>query len=403
MTSHQLKTFNKLTSDTIKIGQVLWIPTLEEVKTLFPAPPPPLPSASPGKNKAAAGAKPAPPQPEFSPPGQEDLLLQVYLDRAQFSSGPIDGNAGPTFSRILQLYRAVHPELIDLNALKRHAEETVGSPYTRYTLKPEDFRFIEAPGTSAPLPVKKAPKSAAKPAETPPPTYGDMIAAPLLAYRTPWEFVAERFHCSETYLRQMNPRIKGDPSEGTEFQVPNVIPFEIEKVTEELKQPAAAPQSQVTAALVELSRLEVYRDGTLVAVAPIGLARPDLRGRGSWTILDFVPCPRLATLQELRNPPKSAAPVLSEDLQSVARPQTALKAILPSEQYLPPGPNNPVGILWIHLSKARSTEPLPYGLHGTSIPGRMKSQEGIGGIRLTNWDIARLARLLPPGTPLQWK
>jgi lipoprotein-anchoring transpeptidase ErfK/SrfK len=62
-----------------------------------------------------------------------------------------------------------------------------------------------------------------------------------------------------------------------------------------------------------------------------------------------------------------------------------------------------VGVVWMNLAKAKSTEPLPYGLHGTSIPNRMKTQEGIGGIRLANWDIARVVRLLPPGTPLHWK
>ena len=53
-------------------------------------------------------------------------------------------------------------------------------------------------------------------------------------------------------------------------------------------------------------------------------------------------------------------------------------------------------------SKGKNKEPLPYGLHGTSIPARMKSLEGIGGLRLTNWDIARAVRLMPAGTALQW-
>ena len=76
---------------------------------------------------------------------------------------------------------------------------------------------------------------------------------------------------------------------------------------------------------------------------------------------------------------------------------------LEKEQYLAPGPNNPVGILWINLAKAGSTDPLPYGLHGTSIPAQMGTLQGIGGLRLTNWDIARATRLIPAGTALQWK
>jgi lipoprotein-anchoring transpeptidase ErfK/SrfK len=62
-----------------------------------------------------------------------------------------------------------------------------------------------------------------------------------------------------------------------------------------------------------------------------------------------------------------------------------------------------VGIYWIDLAKADSTTPLPYGLHGTGIPNRMKTQESLGGLRLTNWDIARAVRMLPEGTPLAWK
>jgi lipoprotein-anchoring transpeptidase ErfK/SrfK len=62
-----------------------------------------------------------------------------------------------------------------------------------------------------------------------------------------------------------------------------------------------------------------------------------------------------------------------------------------------------VGILWINLAKSNSTEPLPYGLHGTSIPDQMNIEESIGGLRLTNWDIARAVRHLPSGTPLEWK
>ena len=58
------------------------------------------------------------------------------------------------------------------------------------------------------------------------------------------------------------------------------------------------------------------------------------------------------------------------------------------------GPNNPTGILWINLAKGSDPKALPYGLHGTSIPGAMTKQESIGGFRLTNWDIARAVRRL---------
>jgi lipoprotein-anchoring transpeptidase ErfK/SrfK len=130
-------------------------------------------------------------------------------------------------------------------------------------------------------------------------------------------------------------------------------------------------------------------------------ARPGLHGRNFWTILDVIPRPRLATFQKERIERTQKAGSYTSANQEIA---TALpKAVLSSEQYLAAGPRNPVGILWINLAKSQSTEPLPYGLHGTSIPDQMSLEQSIGGLRLTNWDIARAVRHLPVGTPLQWK
>ena len=105
----------------------------------------------------------------------------------------------------------------------------------------------------------------------------------------------------------------------------------------------------------------------------------------------------MVTRHEPREAPKTTpAPASGADATPAVAPPPA------AEQTLAAGPNNPVGILWIHLAKAKSRDPLPYGLHGTSIPAQMKSKEGIGGLRLANWDIARAVRLMPAGTPLQW-
>jgi len=152
--------------------------------------------------------------------------------------------------------------------------------------------------------------------------------------------------------------------------------------------------------VVVVSRLEISCEGKLIAVMPLATARPGLHGRGSWTVLDAIPQPRMATNREPRDPPKEKPVAAGDDIPG-AKPVT--EAPLEKEQYLAPGPNNPVGILWINLAKAGSTDPLPYGLHGTSIPARMATQQGIGGLRLANWDIARAIRLLPAGTALQWK
>ncbi|MGI8603856.1 MAG: LysM peptidoglycan-binding domain-containing protein [Verrucomicrobiales bacterium] len=409
MTPQQLKAFNGLEKDTIRVGQVLKIPTLDELKAI-PAPPTPPPKPEPppldtkARRKEARSAPSANPAPIFETQRQEDLRLQVFLDREQFSTGPIDGTPGPMLATVSQLYRENHEGAQDVEAFKQKLQKTVPDPLAHYTLKPEDFRFISVPEGKK---VSTRTKGANTAAEVPAPKYEELVAAPWLAYRSAWEFVAERFHCDESFLRRLNPQLKGAPAAGAHFKVPNVVPFEIEHAFQDPLQPPGDPEHAVTAAVVGLSRLEISRDGKLLAVMPMAVARPDLRGRGSWTILDAVPRPRLATLRELKDPRATrSAPVdtLVGDPNKIAPPPAvAASTTLSSEQYLAAGPNNPVGIVWVNLAKAKSTEPLPYGLHGTSIPSRMKTQEGIGGIRLTNWDIARAVRLLPAGTPLLWK
>ena len=60
---------------------------------------------------------------------------------------------------------------------------------------------------------------------------------------------------------------------------------------------------------------------------------------------------------------------------------------------LPPGPNGPVGVVWIDLSKEH------YGIHGTPEPQTVGRTESHGCIRLTNWDAAKLAQMVRAGTP----
>lgn len=404
MTADQLKAANGLTSDVIRIGQVLKIPTLEELRTLLPPPPP----------KPVAQNKPAPPPPISPGMGlagqleQVNVLLQVYMDREGFSCGYIDGKAGPVFQRVLDLFLATRDGVPDQLALLERARTVLGSPYTTYQLRPDDMRFImQGPATPARA-VRRGAKTASPTPTEPELTYRDLVAPPLLLYRSVWEFVAEKFHCDEAFLRRLNPKIKGEPLIGTALKVPNVFPFEIEHLTDSNLQPLPDPAEPVTASVIGLTRMQIYKGGKLVAVMPVASARPGLRGRNIWTVLDAIPAPRLATNGELRDPPKAPmSPILGEEEEAApaaapASPPVA-KAVLEGDQYLGSGPNNPVGVVWINLARGKSAEPLPYGLHGTSIPGKMNTQAGLGGFRMTNWDIARAVRLLPAGTQIEWK
>jgi lipoprotein-anchoring transpeptidase ErfK/SrfK len=60
---------------------------------------------------------------------------------------------------------------------------------------------------------------------------------------------------------------------------------------------------------------------------------------------------------------------------------------------IPAGPNSPVGVVWIDLSKKN------YGIHGTPEPSVIGKTQSHGCIRLTNWDAAALAQAVSPGTP----
>ena len=400
MTVPQIKAVNGLKTDKIRIGQILKIPTLAELSAMTP----------PAKKRESVGI----PGPRLSPVAgiePDKLRLEIYLDREQFSAGPIVGEPGPTFGRILLTYQSTHEDAKDDASLEAKAQAGVANLFALYKLKAEDFRFItppppgtaEAKSTPRPAHARQGKLSLRSPAITGAPlTYNQLTTVSMLAYRTPWEFVAERFHCQVAFLRTLNDKLPAIPGIGTEFRVPNVVPFEIEKAFDEPLQPQADPKNPVTAAVIGLSQLNIYRGGALVAVLPMSPARPGLHGRKSWTILDVIPRPRLATFQKARK--EQTQKTGSTDGSPSPEPTiSSSDIVLPSEQYLAAGPRNPLGILWINLAKSNSTEPLPYGLHGTSIPDQMNFEESIGGLRLTNWDIVRAVRRLPFGTPLEWK
>lgn len=86
------------------------------------------------------------------------------------------------------------------------------------------------------------------------------------------------------------------------------------------------------------------------------------------------------------NPPFAFDPELFWDVPDSA-----------DKQRLPPGPNGPVGVVWIDLDKEH------YGIHGTPVPEAIGRSESHGCVRLTNWDAARLAMMVRPGTRVEFR
>jgi len=98
---------------------------------------------------------------------------------------------------------------------------------------------------------------------------------------------------------------------------------------------------------------------------------------------DPLPLGMLKITSEVKNPDFSYDPSL------LRNPKTDQKV------KLPPGPNSPVGLMWMGLTKEH------WGIHGTAEPSQMAKVETNGCVRLTNWDVVRLANVVGIGMPVE--
>ena len=214
----QLMRFNELSGDLIRIGQILKIPTMEELLAMAP---PPVAKVVQEGSLVAEKFSALPQINTLEELIAEATLHQVLLDRENFTIGPIDGDRGTIYEKTLAIYQSVHEDLKSPEALREKAIAVAERPFASYRLKRSDFRFIEAPKELSPPPdpPRKSrkgskPRKAASAPLAPDPTYQELVAAEFSAYRTAWEFVAERFHCNETFLRNLNPKIRARPRKG---------------------------------------------------------------------------------------------------------------------------------------------------------------------------------------------
>jgi len=274
----------------------------------------------------------------------EALQRQVLLDRAGFSPGELDGQPGSNTTRALAAYKHAHqaatgtPDDAALRGRPRgHATDTL----VRYTITMQDVAgpYMEIPDDMA---AKAELKS--------------------LGYASMMEALGERFHTAPGLLLALNRRVTF--SAGAVVSVPNV---EVGGAPG----PAAAARVVVSKSASSLTAF----DGAdrLIFFAPVTSgSEHDPLPIGSWTITAV-----------LRNPTYNYNPDLFWD----AKPGQ-VKAQLPA------GPNGPVGVVWMDISKEN------YGLHGTPEPSQIGHSTSHGCVRLTNWDASRLASLVKKGTPV---
>ncbi len=269
------------------------------------------------------------------------VRAQVLLDRANFSAGQIDGVAGSNmrqallgFQRARGLQQSGTADQATLAALDD------GQPVlSSYTVTEADVA-----GPFEPIPEEMA----------------DKAKMQALGYASAAEALGERFHASPALLRKLNPG-KNIERAGEQIVVPNVGARAL---------PAAATivvdRSDRTLSLLDAT-------GRVMAQMPSSTgSEHDPLPVGQWKVNGVS-----------RNPPFHYNPELFWDAQPGD-----------SKATIPPGPNNPVGVAWIDLSKDH------YGIHGTPEPGKIGKTQSHGCIRLANWDAARVADAVRPGTPV---
>jgi len=295
----------------------------------------------------------------------ETLATQVALDRAGFSPGEIDGRAGKNLQRALDAFKQSHDQPLSL----------LGDvpPLTEYTITDADVAGPFTPNI--------------------PPNLPDQATLDALNYRSPLELLGERFHSSPALLQQLNPQATFQQA-GEKVTVPNVMPF-----IPAAPAPAASPTSTRPASRGQRgSRAQATPAAQPASPAPdatvyvtkstSALTVEDATGKilmhapvTSGSDHDPLPIGMWKVNGVQRNPKFHYNPELFWDATPGDRKVT-----------LQPGPNNPVGIVWVDLSKQH------YGIHGTPEPSKIGHVESHGCVRLTNWDADRLSQLVKPGT-----
>jgi len=274
--------------------------------------------------------------------GARVVRAQILLDRARFSPGEIDGHYGANLAIAIKGYQLAHNQSgsgsID-QAMWTALNADSAPLFQTYSITGDDVK-----GPFRPVPADIHARA----------------RLDRLGYESPQELLGEKFHISPKILAALNPG-KSLAQAGELIVVPKV----------DRAAPTAAARVEVSASQHTVTAFD--RSGAILAEYPATMGGPhDPLPVGNWTIANIE-----------HNPTFYYQPGHYWN----ADPNDA-------REKLAPGPNNPVGVVWMGLSKRH------YGIHGTPDPGMIGHAESYGCIRLTNWDAQDLARMVRRGNPV---
>jgi lipoprotein-anchoring transpeptidase ErfK/SrfK len=283
--------------------------------------------------------------------GPTVLRAQVYLDRIHFAVGSIDGRWGRNSGIAVWWYQRARglPSTGDLDqqTFAKLAAETQYAPVVKqYAVTADDLQgpFVQIPDSV----YEKA-------------------KLKCLCYESPKEEIAEKFHVDQDFLERLNPDVKfGELQAGQALIVPNVR----DPLTQNAKDFA-----RVVISIAGNSFNAWNASGELIFHAPTTLGSEyDPSPHETLHVVKITPMPHFHYDPTLYHEVPDSDP----------------------DAMLPPGPNSPVGIVWIALSKEH------YGVHGNPDPESIGYSSSHGCVRLTNWDADEVAHRISEGTEVSF-